>query len=536
MLDDLLTRRPYNAAVDLIDSNVARGLGSKIAFAQSTRSLTYGELQSRTCRFAWAMKSLGLRHEDRLLLLMPDTIDYPVAFWGAVRAGIVVIPLNTFLNAQVYAYILADSRATTLVADAALAKNLLPILDRVPQLRTLVLVGAEPKASATFGHCDVHLFEDILANASAEPVASPTVSDEVAFWMYTSGSTGDPKGVKHVHTTPMAAARLMGQRVIGIHTDDVVFSAAKLFFSYGMGNAMAFPMSVGASTILLPERPTPDAVFSLMRRHNPTIFYAVPTLYSSLMAHNDMGPGAGSNRLRLCVSAGEALSAQLGERWRAACGVDVIDGIGSTEMFQTYLSNRPDDLRYGSTGKPVPGYDLKIVDEDDGLEVAHGEIGELIVRGPTAGEGYWNQRAKSRRTFAGEWTHTGDKYLRDPDGYYHYCGRTDDMFKVSGMWVSPFEVEATLASHEAVLEAAVVGKRDADGLIKPKAFIVLRDGYSPTDGLLEMLRVHVKERAGLWKYPRWIDVWSDLPRTATGKLQRYKLREWEAKSMQPPGD
>jgi len=299
---------------------------------------------------------------------------------------------------------------------------------------------------------------------------------------------------------------------------------------------MAFPMSVGASTILLPERPTPDAVFSLMRRHNPTIFYAVPTLYSSLLAHNDMSPGAGSNQLRLCVSAGEALSAQLGERWRAACGVDVIDGIGSTEMFQTYLSNRPDDLRYGSTGKPVPGYDLKIVDEDDGLEVPHGEIGELIVRGPTAGEGYWNQRAKSRRTFAGEWTHTGDKYLRDPDGYYHYCGRTDDMFKVSGMWVSPFEVEATLASHEAVLEAAVVGKRDADGLIKPKAFIVLRDGYSPTDGLLEMLRVHVKERAGLWKYPRWIDVWSDLPRTATGKLQRFKLREWESKSMKPPGD
>src|SRR5258705_1928948 len=329
MLDDLLTRRPYNAAVDLIDSNVARGLGSKIAFAQSTRSLTYAELQSRTCRFAWAMKSLGLRHEDRLLLLMPDTIDYPVAFWGAVRAGIVVIPLNTFLNAQVYAYILADSRATTLVADAALAKNLLPILDRVPHLRTLVLVGAEPKAPATFGHRDVHLFEDILASASAEPVASSTVSDEVAFWMYTSGSTGDPKGVKHVHTTPMAAARLMGRHVIGIREDDMVFSAAKLFFSYGMGNAMAFPMSVGASTILLPGRPTPEAVFEVMRRHRPTIFYGVPTLYAAMLAHKDMSRGAGSDRLRLCVSAGEALPAHLGERWRAPAVLHVRDGTGS---------------------------------------------------------------------------------------------------------------------------------------------------------------------------------------------------------------
>src|SRR5712671_1239407 len=527
MLDDLLTRRPYNAAVDLIDSNVARGLGSKIAFAQSTRSLTYGELQSRTCRFAWAMKSLGLRHEDRLLLLMPDTIDYPVAFWGAVRAGIVVIPLNTFLNAQVYAYILADSRATTLVADAALAKNLLPILDRVPQLRTLVLVGAEPKASATFGHCDVHLFEDILANASAEPVASPTVSDEVAFWMYTSGSTGDPKGVKHVHTTPMCTARLMGQRVIGIRPDDVVFSAAKLFFSYGMGNAMAFPMSVGATSVLLPQRPTPDGVFEIMRRHHPTVFYGVPTLYAAMLAHKEMGRGAGSERLRLCVSAGEALPAHLGERWRMMAGCDVLDGIGSTEMFQTFLSNRPEDIRYGSTGKPVPGYEVRIVDED-GRVLPDGEIGELLVRGPSAGEGYWNQRHKSRRTFAGEWTHTGDKYLRDSDGYYHYCGRTDDMFKVSGMWVSPFEVETALASHEAVLEAAVIGKQDADGLVKPKAFIVLRNGYTANESLLETLKAHVKERAGLWKYPRWIDVRLDLPRTATGKIQRYKLRELES--------
>jgi 4-hydroxybenzoate-CoA ligase len=345
--------------------------------------------------------------------------------------------------------------------------------------------------------------------------------------MYTSGSTGDPKGVKHVHTTPAAAAALMGRNIVGIRQDDVVFSVAKLFFSYGMGNALAFPMSVGASAVLWPHRPTPDAVFDIMRKHHPTVFYGVPTLYASLLAHTDMAHGAGSSRLRLCVSAGEALPEALGERWRAVAGCDVVDGIGSTEMFQTYLSNRPGDIRYGSTGRPVPGYDLKIVDEN-GHPVADGEIGELLVRGPTAGEGYWNQRGKSRRTFAGEWTHSGDKFYRDADGYYHYCGRTDDMFKVSGMWVSPFEVEAALVSHEAVFEAAVIGKEDADGLVKPKAFIVLKDGYTADEGLFETLRVHVKERAGPWKFPRWIDVRDDLPRTATGKIQRFKLRDMDA--------
>jgi 4-hydroxybenzoate-CoA ligase len=325
----------------------------------------------------------------------------------------------------------------------------------------------------------------------------------------------------------MAAARLMGRQVIGMREDDVVFSAAKLFFSYGMGNAMAFPMSVGATTILLSQRPTPEAVFETISRHRPTVFFGVPTLFAMLLAHPQMRRGAGSDRLRLAVSAGEALPAPLGERWRATAGVDVLDGIGSTEMFQTFLSNRPDDCRLGTTGKPVPGYEIKIVDEH-GSAVADGDIGELIVRGPTAGEGYWNQRAKSRRTFAGEWTYTGDKFFRDGDGYYHYCGRTDDMFKVSGMWVSPFEVEAALTSHEAVLEAAVIGKEDSDGLIKPKAFIVLRNGYAESEQLIERLRIHVKASAGPWKYPRWIDIRSDLPRTATGKIQRFKLRELES--------
>jgi 4-hydroxybenzoate-CoA ligase len=518
MLDELLERRPYNAAADLVDANLARGLADKTAFTDSARSLSYGELAARTCRFGSALKALGLREESRLMLLFHDTIDYPVAFWGAIRAGIIPVPVNTLLTAEQYAYLFADSRAAAAVVTPTLARMLRSMRDRLPHLRTVIVADGDGHGEDSLG------FDEVLAQGDPAPFAAPTLSDEVAFWLYTSGSTGEPKAVKHVHAGPMATARLMGQGVIGIRADDVVFSAAKLSFAYGLGNAMSFPMSVGASSVLLPERPTPQAVLETLRRHRPTIFYAVPSLYAALLAQPEIGPGAGSDRLRICVSAGEPLPAEVGERWRKVVGVDVLDGLGSTEMLNTFLSNRPGDIRYGSSGKPVPGYEVKIVDEA-GREQADGEIGELIVRGPSAGEGYWNQRAKSRRTFVGEWTFTGDKYLRDRDGYYHYCGRTDDMFKVNGMWVSPFEVEAALISHEAVLEAAVIGKEDGDGLMKPKAFIVLKHGYAPNDGLLELLKTHVKERAGAWKYPRWIDVRPELPRTATGKLQRFKLRE-----------
>ena len=522
MLEDLLLRRPYNAVADFIDANVARGLGDKIAFTDSQRWLTYAQLQASSCRFAAALQALGLREEDRVILVFHDTVDHPVAFWGAIRAGIVPIPVNTLLTGEQYAYLFADSRAAAAVVAAPLAAILVPLRHRLPRLRSIIVVGATAEHRAELR--DVLFFEDLLAQAEPAPFTAPTMSDEVAFWMYTSGSTGDPKAVRHVHTSLMATATLMGQGIIGLREDDVVFSAAKLSFSYGLGNAVSFPMSVGASAVLLPDRPTPQAVLATLRRHRPTVFYGVPSLYAALLAHPDIGPGAGSDRLRLCISAGEALPAHLGERWRAVVGVDILDGIGSTEMLQTFLSNRPGDVRYGSTGKPVPGYDVKIVDEA-GQELPPGEIGELVVRGPSAGEGYWNQRAKSRRTFVGEWTYTGDKYLRDEDGYYYYCGRTDDMFKVNGMWVSPFEVEAALVSHEAVLEAAVVGKEDADGLVKPKAFVVLKNGYAADERLFEALRSHVKECAGPWKYPRWIDIRPDLPRTATGKIQRFKLRD-----------
>src|SRR6266851_2046727 len=524
MLEDILRRRPYNAVADFVDANVARGLGGKTAFMDSERSLTYAELQARSCRFASALKTLGLAEENRIVLALHDTVDYPVAFWGALRAGIIPIPVNPLLTAEQYAYMLEDSRAAAVVVDHLILPTLVSMRERLPRLRAIVVVGAGADATATPPGCELLAFEDVLARGEPQPFVAPTMSDEVALWMYTSGSTGDPKAVKHVHTSLMATARLMGQGVIGIRPDDVMFSASKLPFSYGLGNSMSFPMSVGATAVLMYDRPTAQSVLATLRVHRPTIFCAVPSLYAMLLAHPDIGPGAGSDRLRLCISAGEALPAHLGERWQAVVGVEILDGIGSTEMLQTFLSNRPGDVRYGSTGKPVPGYEVKIVDEH-GDEVAAGEIGELAVRGPTAAEGYWNQRAKNRRTFVGECTYTGDKYVRDQDGYYHYCGRTDDMFKVNGMWVSPFEVEAALVSHEAVLEAAVIGKPDGDGLMKPKAFIVLKSGYCADDQLLETLRLHVKERAGAWKYPRWIDIRPDLPRTATGKIQRFKLRD-----------
>jgi 4-hydroxybenzoate-CoA ligase len=520
-LEQFLQRRPYNAVTDFVDANVARGLGNKVAFIDSERSLTYAQLQEGTYRFAAALRALGLREENRVVLVAHDTVEHPIAFWGAIRAGIVPIPVNTLLTPEQYAYLFADGRAAAIVVAAALAPTVLSLRDRLPHLRAVIAVGASARQRANLS--DAHFFEELVAKVEPIPFTAPTMSDEVAFWMYTSGSTGDPKAVRHVHTSLMATARLMGQGIIGIHEDDVAFSAAKLSFSYGLGNAVTFPMSVGGSTVLLPQRATPQAVLATLRHHRPTIFYAVPSLYAALLAQPDIGPGAGSDRLRLCISAGEALPAHLGERWRAVVGVDILDGLGSTEMLQTFLSNRPGDVRYGSTGKPVPGYEVKIVDEN-GRELPAGEIGELVVRGPSAGESYWNHRAKSRRTFVGEWTYTGDKYLRDAEGYYYYRGRTDDMFKVNGMWVSPFEVEAVLASHEAVLEAAVIGEEDGDGLTKPKAFIVLKNGYPADERLFDALRMHVKERAGAWKYPRWIEVRPDLPRTPTGKIQRFKLR------------
>ena len=361
-----------------------------------------------------------------------------------------------------------------------------------------------------------------MKKASTSFKTADTDPDEAAFWLYSSGSTGVPKGVKHVHTSPAYVADNYGRHVLGIQHQDVCFSAAKLFFAYGFGASMAIPMSVGATTVLLPDRPTPASVLDMLNRFHPTLFFGVPTLYAAMLASPDCVSENGSDRLRLCVSAGEGLPQHVGEGWQDRMGVPVLDGIGSTEMLHVFLSNRPGDIRYGTSGREIPGYRLRLVDED-GRDVDDGQLGELLVAGGSAGDGYWNQREKTRATFAGEWTHTGDKYFRDDEGYYHYCGRTDDMFKVSGKWVSPFEVEQAIAAHPAVIEAAVVAHEDEEGLVKPKAFVVL-NCPAQADTLFDDLKDCVKKEIGVWKYPRWVEAVDELPKTPTGKIQRFKLR------------
>ena len=504
----------YNAATDFLDRNIAEGHGSRMAFIDPDRSMTYAELDSGSQRLANALAGLGVRRETRVGMLMLDTVDWPVVFWGAIRAGIVPVAFNTLLTSPQYDYMLRDCRAEVLFVSAQLLAAVEPILDALPDLRHVVVTGGDAGSRQSFtglmeGHSDQ--FETVA-----------TIADEEAFWLYSSGSTGDPKGVRHVHSSLMYTAKYYGQGVLGITAGDVVYSAAKLFFAYGLGNAMTFPMSVGATAVLFPGRPTPQSVFENLKAHNPSLYFGVPTLYAAMLADPECSPENGSNALRMCVSAGEALPQDVGNAWKAKFGVDIFDGIGSTEMLHIFLSNRPGELHYGTSGKEFPGYKLRLADEN-GNDPGEGEIGELLVDGGSAANGYWNKREKSRTTFEGRWTRTGDKYTRDADGFYHYCGRTDDMFKVSGIWVSPFEVEQALVSHAAVLEAAVVAREDDEGLTKPQAFVVLNEGIDQ-EGLFDDLKEHVKSSIGAWKYPRWVEFVDDLPKTATGKIQRFKLR------------
>lgn len=508
--------RIYNAASEMVDGHAAAGRASKAAFIDASGTLTYGELAARCNQMSNLLKSFGVARETRIAVLMLDTNEYPVVFWGAIKAGVVPVLLNTLLNSEQYAHMLADCRAKALFVSASLLPAVQPILGKLPFLTHVFVSGGLAPAFAL----------DLRAELEVQPAgfdAADTCPDETAFWLYSSGSTGMPKGVRHVHSSMMETARLYGQGVLGIREDDVCFSAAKLFFAYGLGNGMSFPMSAGATTVLLAERPTPETVMRVLKTHQPTLFYGVPTLYAAMLASPQAQRENSSDRLRLCVSAGEALPAEVGKAWKSRFGVDILDGVGSTEMLHIYVSNRVGDIKYGTTGKPVAGYDIRLVD-DAGAAVAGGEVGELLVKGPSASDGYWNQREKSRRTFEGEWTRSGDKYTRDADGYYTYQGRTDDMFKVSGIWVSPFEVESALITHEAVLEAAVVPQEDADGLLKPKAFVVLKPGVVADAGLAPALQEQVKSKAGPWKYPRWIEFAESLPKTATGKIQRFKLR------------
>ncbi len=509
----------FNFTQYLIDANASRG--SKTALIDDKGQLSYAELADQVRRFSAGLASLGLRREERVLLLMHDSSDWVVAFLGALHAGIVPVAVNTLLTSKDYAFMLENCRAQAALVSAALLPTLQTAMEGSShEIKHLIV--SRPTEALPSGAIDMAAFiaqqQPPVATAAAN-----THGDEPAFWLYSSGSTGTPKGTVHTQANLYWTAVLYGQAILQLREDDIVFSAAKLFFAYGLGNGLSFPLSVGATVILMAERPTPQAVFHRMKQHQATVFYGAPTGYGGMLASPDL-PEKADVSLRLCSSAGEALPRDIGERWTQRFGCEIIDGIGSTEMLHIFMSNRPGDVRYGTTGKPVEGYEVQLRDENGAVIDGTDEIGDLYVHGPSAALMYWNNRDKSRDTFQGAWTKSGDKYSRDADGYYTYAGRNDDMLKVSGIYVSPFEVEATLVQHAAVLEAAVIGAIDDEGLTKTKAFVVLKDGAQADEAELKSF---VKERLAPYKYPRMIEFLAELPKTATGKIQRFKLRELE---------
>jgi benzoate-CoA ligase len=508
----------FNFAHHLLTATSA--IGDKPAFIDDHATLSYAELRARVLRFASGLRELEVRREERVLLVMQDSVDWPVAFLGTMYAGAVPVAVNTLLTADDYAYMLANSRAQAVIVSGAL----LPVLNAAlasGRHEVKRVIVARPEAPLTPGELDL---ESLLRGSAPMDTPADTGADDPAFWLYSSGSTGRPKGTVHSHANPYWTCELYGKGVLQLRSDDVCFSAAKLFFAYGLGNALTFPLSVGATSILMAERPTPEATFRRLTggvgAQKPTVFYGAPTGFAGMLASPQL-PARNQVALRLVSSAGEALPAELGERFKAHFGVDIVDGIGSTEMLHIYLSNRPGEVRYGTTGWPVPGYEIELRGED-GKSVPDGEPGDLYVQGPSAAMLYWGNRQKTRDTFQGAWTKSGDKYIRNADGTCTYAGRSDDMLKVSGIYVSPFEVEATLIQHPAVLEAAVIGKEDEEGLTKAKAFVVLKQGAQASE---QDLKAFVKSRLAPYKYPRYIEFVADLPKTATGKIQRFRLRE-----------
>lgn len=513
----------FNFAAHLLE--LGRGHGTRTAYLDDQGELGYAALADRVRRMAGALRALGVRREERVLLLMHDCTDWPVAFLGALYAGAVPVAVNTLLGADDYAYMLGHSAARAAVVSAALLPSLESALARARHELRGVLVSR----ASTGLPSGMSALELALQQSPALEQPAPTRSDEPAFWLYSSGSTGRPKGTVHAHASPYWTAELYGRGVLGVRASDLCFSAAKLFFAYGLGNSLSFPLSVGATVVLNRERPTPDVIFRhwlgqtpALAGRKPTLFFAAPTSYVALLA-SPVAPAREDVALRLCSSAGEPLPRGIGERFTVRYGCEIIDGLGSTEMLHIFLSNRPGDSRYGSTGRAVPGYEIELR-RDDGTAAPSGEVADLYVRGPSAALMYWGDPERSRSTFHAGWTRTGDKYVRDADGWHTYSGRSDDMFKVSGQFVSPFEVEATLGEHDAVLEAAVIGGLDTTGLLRAEAFVVLRAGVSPSDALVQALQAHVKQRLAPHKVPRRVVFVGELPKTATGKIQRFRLR------------
>jgi benzoate-CoA ligase len=510
MISDL--PETFNAAEDLLGPNVGRQ-PEKVAIIDCHGSCTYGELGDRVARMAGVFERLGVRRDQRVLLCLTDTRDFPTVFLGAIRAGVIPVPLNTLLTSDDYEWILHNSGAVAVFVSEELADKWQDIAAKEPHVR---FVSSE-------GSTWLEL-ESLLSSAVSAVEPAETHRDDVAFWLYTSGSTGRPKGAMHLHGSMRLTANLYGIGTVGYRHDDIVLSIAKQFFAYGLGNALTFPYAAGATVLLFNGRATPDAISELVVKHRVSVLGAVPTFLAGWLAHPSCPTREQVPALRMATSAGEALPAAVGRAFHDRFGADVLDGLGSTEMLHIFVSQRPGEVRYGCTGRVIDGYAVRLVG-DNCAEVPIGEIGNLQVCGPTTAIAYWRNRAKSVGAFCGEWTVTGDKYVMDEGGWLTYAGRADDMLKVGGIYVSPIEVEDALSSHPEVLEAAVVGAEDSDALVKPHAYVVVHNDVDACAELEARLKAHVKEHLAPYKYPRWITFVTELPKTATGKIQRFRLRD-----------
>ncbi len=507
----------YNITSKLVDENVEKGMGDKIAVYYKDKTYTYREMQQMINRVGNALHIVGVNMGERIMFVLKDSPEAVASFYGAVKIGAVPIFVNYMYTSDDYRYLINNSRARTLIADEEFIESIEGWKEKLMYLKNTIIVGRPSRA--------YHIsFEDIVSRCSDELAVEYTTVDDPAFWNYTSGSTGVPKGAVHLQHDIFTCIDNYAKGVLGMTSQDIIFSASKIFFAYGLGNTMFYPFGVGASTVLLPERPFPETIFETIAKYKATVFCGVPTLYSSMLQIEDAENKYDLSSLRICTSAGEALPKEIFFAWKRRFGIEILDGIGSTEILHIFISNRPGDVKPGSSGKVVPGYSARIVD-DEGRDLPDGEVGTLFVKGESIAAFYWHYHEKTKTSMLGEWFNTGDKYYRDKDGYFYYCGRGDDMLKVGGIWVSPIEVEEALLSHPAVLQAAVVAKNDENNLIKPKAFVVLKNGYEPSNALGKEMQLFVKKSIAPYKYPRWIEFLKELPMTETGKIQRYKLKD-----------
>ena len=513
----------FNAAAHFID-RPAQEHPARVAIVGEPAAVTYAELSLLVNRVGNALRGSKCQPGERVLIVLPDSAEFIASFFGATKIGAVAVPVNPMTRSADYAYFLADSGARMAIVHSAALAEFLPAVHGTP-LERVVLVGTSPSAPPE-ASAPVEFLNWIPWTQAGSIELPPyrTAASDTAFFLYTSGSGGQPKAAVHQHKDMLITSRGFAAGVLGLRPDDRTLSVSKLFFAYGLGNGMYFPFSVGASTVLNPDRPRADRIIDLVARHKPTVFFAVPTFYAALLREVDSGAAADFASVRLAVSAGEMLPPKIFEQFRKKFGLEILDGIGSTESLHIFISNRPDEVRHGTSGRPVAGYDVAIHD-DQGAAVTTDSIGDLWCRGPSIAQGYWNNPDATQRTFIDGWLRTGDKYSRDAAGYYHYAGRADDMLKVGGAWVSPHEVESTLIAHPAVLEAAVVAHPDAEGLVKPKAFVVLKDAATASPDLAATLIQFVKARIAPYKYPHWIEFRAELPKTATGKIRRNILRD-----------